>query len=125
MRDGRPNPDIWGNIITCVEIGEGIYCIFGKDKKGIEMPKEVADELFPESVLTTGKEEADGNVCFTDDVSNAIAVDILEKKGLIKTDKDLSVLDSLRYGSEQGYSLCGTDLCRTGNRTDFNIRCYV
>ena len=61
MRDGRPNPDIWGNIITCVEIGEGIYCIFGKDKKGIEMPKEVADELFPESVLITGKEEADGN----------------------------------------------------------------
>lgn len=96
MRDGRPNPDIWGNIITCVEIGEGIYCIFGTDKKGIEMPKEVADELFPESVLTTGKEEPDGNVCFTDDVSNAIAVDILEKKGLIKTDKDLSVLDSLR-----------------------------
>ena len=26
MRDGRPNPDIWGNIITCVEIGQGIYC---------------------------------------------------------------------------------------------------
>ena len=40
MRDGRPNPDIWGNIITCVEIGQGIYCIIGRDKRGIEMPKE-------------------------------------------------------------------------------------
>lgn len=96
MRDGRPNPDIWGNIITCVEIGQGIYCILGTEKKGIEMPKETAEELLPESVLTTGKEETDGNVCFTDDVSNAIAVDILEKKGLVKTDKDLSALDSLR-----------------------------
>ena len=24
MRDGRPNPDIWGNIITCGEIAVGI-----------------------------------------------------------------------------------------------------
>lgn len=24
MRDGRPNPDIWGNIITCGEIAVGL-----------------------------------------------------------------------------------------------------
>ena len=36
MRDVRPNPDIWGNIITCIEIGQGIYCIVGSKNKGIE-----------------------------------------------------------------------------------------
>ena len=52
MRDGRPNPDIWGNIITCVEIGQGIYCIIGRDKRGIEMPKETAFGAGLGSVLT-------------------------------------------------------------------------
>ena len=50
MRDGRPNPDIWGNIITCVEIGQGIYCIIGRDKRGIEMPKETAEKVLNEAV---------------------------------------------------------------------------
>ena len=27
MRDGRPNPDIWGNIITCGEIAVGILSL--------------------------------------------------------------------------------------------------
>src|SRR5699024_11894326 len=34
MRDGRPNPDIWGNIITCGEIAVGIYEIVGTKKRG-------------------------------------------------------------------------------------------
>ena len=36
MRDGRPNPDIWGNIITCGEIAVGIYEIVGTKKRGLE-----------------------------------------------------------------------------------------
>ena len=39
MRDGRPNPDIWGNIITCGEIAVGIYEIVGTKKRGLEIPK--------------------------------------------------------------------------------------
>ena len=51
MRDGRPNPDIWGNIITCGEIAVGIYEIVGTKKRGLEVPKAVAEEILPESVL--------------------------------------------------------------------------
>ena len=36
MRDGRPNPDIWGNIITCGEIAVGIYEIVGTKKRGLK-----------------------------------------------------------------------------------------
>lgn len=96
MRDGRPNPDIWGNIITCIEIGEGIYCIIGSKKKGIDMPKETAEELLPESVITGATKDQDGSLCFTDPVSNEIIVDTLAEKKLMKADKDSSVLDSLR-----------------------------
>ena len=44
MRDGRPNPDIWGNIITCGEIAVGIYEIVGTKKRGLEVPKAVAED---------------------------------------------------------------------------------
>ena len=76
MHDGRPNPNIWGNIITCIEIAEGIYSIVGSRKKGLELPKELAEEVLPEAVM--GSAETDGDsVCFTDDVSNAIVADAL------------------------------------------------
>ncbi len=97
MRDGRPNPDIWGNIITCIEIGEGIYCIIGSKKKGIDMPKEVAEEILPESVVSGATEDQDGSLCFTDEVSNAIAVDrLIEEKKLTKSERNQSVLDTFR-----------------------------
>ena len=32
MRDGRPNPDIWGNIITCGEIAvDGVLLVRSKE----------------------------------------------------------------------------------------------
>lgn len=96
MRDGRPNPDIWGNIITCIEIGEGIYCIIGSKKKGIDMPKEVAEEILPESVVSGATEDQDGSLCFTDPIANAMIVDALAEKKLAKSERDLSVLDTFR-----------------------------
>ena len=51
MRDGRPNPDIWGNIITCGEIAVGIYEIVGTKKRGLEVPKALTEEILPESVM--------------------------------------------------------------------------
>lgn len=97
MRDGRPNPDIWGNIITCVEIGQGIYCIIGRDKRGIEMPKETAEKVLNEAVLKTGNEETDGNICFTDGALSNIVADILEKNNLIKKDETAALSELLRH----------------------------
>ena len=61
MRDGRPNPDIWGNIITCGEIAVGIYEIVGTKKRGLEIPKAVAEEILPESVMEQATQ--DGEPC--------------------------------------------------------------
>ena len=68
MRDGRPNPDIWGNIITCGEIAVGIYEIVGAKKRGLELPKAVAEEILPESVVEQAAQDGEA-LCFTDPVS--------------------------------------------------------
>ena len=79
MRDGRPNPDIWGNIITCGEIAVGIYEIVGSKKRGLEIPKAVAEEILPESVMEQAAQDGEA-LCFTDPVSNAIvAEDFLDQ----------------------------------------------
>ena len=74
MRDGRPNPDIWGNIITCGEIAVGIYEIVGSKKRGLEIPKAVAEEILPESVMEQAVQDGEA-LCFTDPVSNALVTD--------------------------------------------------
>ena len=55
MRDGRPNPDIWGNIITCGEIAVGIYEIVGTKKRGLEVPKAVAEDVYKRQKAYTEK----------------------------------------------------------------------
>lgn len=101
MRDGRPNPDIWGKLITCVEIAEGIYEIVGKKKKGLEMPKAIAEEILPESVMSQATPDGDG-VCFTDDISNDIVADALIEQEVITDPQALSRLDALRQLEEPG-----------------------
>lgn len=103
MHDGRPNPDIWGNIITCVEIGHGIYMIAGDRKKGLELPKEVAEEILPDTALSQA--ETDGNsVCFSDEVSIAVVADALLEQELITDPKSIALLESLRQLEESEYS---------------------
>ena len=82
MRDGRPNPDIWGNIITCGEIAVGIYEIVGSKKRGLEIPKAVAEEILPESVMEQAVQDGEA-LCFTDPVSNAIVADALLEQELV------------------------------------------
>ncbi|MDY3652697.1 hypothetical protein [Dysosmobacter sp.] len=82
MRDGRPNPDIWGNIITCGEIAVGIYEIVGTKKRGLEVPKALAEEILPESVMEQAAQDGE-NLCFTDPVSNAIVADALLEQELV------------------------------------------
>ena len=69
MRDGRPNPDIWGNIITCGEIAVGIYEIVGTKKRGLEVPKALAEEILPELE----------DVMDTIDKQQYVSPDVLEK----------------------------------------------
>ena len=102
MRDGRPNPNIWGNILTCMEIAEGIFSIVGSQKKGLELPKALAEEILPESV--TDAAEADGDsLCFTDDVSNAVVADTLLEQELITNPKAIAELEALRQLEEPAY----------------------
>ena len=63
MRDGRPNPDIWGNIITCGEIAVGIYEIVGTKKRGLEVPKALAEEILPESVMEQAAQDGQIQSC--------------------------------------------------------------
>lgn len=86
MADGRPNPNIWGNIITCCEIAIGIYEIVAEHKKGLMMPKAIAEEILPDSVLSDA--ELDGeNICFTNEPSVSAAASELVEQGLVTDPK--------------------------------------
>ena len=113
MRDGRPNPDIWGNIITCGEIAVGIYEIVGTKKRGLEVPKAVAEEILPESVLEQAAQDGE-NLCFTDPVSNAIVV--TDPQAAARLDA-IRQLDDVTYDTAfeppvSDYELDGLDLER-------------
>jgi len=112
MRDGRPNPDIWGNIITCGEIAVGIYEIVGTKKRGLEVPKAVAEEILPESVVEQAAQDGE-SLCFTDPVSNAIVADALLEQEL----DAIRQLDDVAYDTAfeppvSDYELDGLDLER-------------
>lgn len=102
MHDGRPNPDIWGNLITCGEIAFGIYEIVGDKKRGLELPKAVAEEILPESVLSQATPDGE-SICFTDPVSNAIVADTLIEQELVTDPKALARLDAIRQLDEAVY----------------------
>ena len=92
MRDGRPNPDIWGNIITCGEIAVGIYEIVGTKKRGLEVPKALAEEILPESVMEQAAQ-----------VSNAIVADTLLEQELVTDPQAAARLDAIRQLDDVTY----------------------
>lgn len=102
MRDGRPNPDIWGNIITCGEIAVGIYEIVGAKKRGLEFPKAVAEEILPESVVEQAAQDGEA-LCFTDPVSNAIVADALLEQELVTDLKAAARLEAIRQLDDVSY----------------------
>ena len=102
MRDGRPNPDIWGNIIACGEIAVGIYEIVGTKKRGLEVPKAVAEEILPESVMEQAAQDGE-NLCFTDPVSNAIVADALLEQELVTDPQAAARLDAIRQLDDVAY----------------------
>ena len=102
MRDGRPNPDIWGNIITCGEIAVGIYEIVGTKKRGLEVPKAVAEEILPESVVEQAAQDGE-SLCFTDPASNAIVADALLEQELVTDPQAVARLDAIRQLDDVAY----------------------
>ncbi len=102
MRDGRPNPDIWGNIITCGEIAVGIYEIVGSKKRGLEIPKAVAEEILPESVMEQAVQDGEA-LCFTDPVSNAVVADALLEQELVTDPKAAARLEAIRQLDDVSY----------------------
>jgi len=89
MPDSRPNPNIWGNIITCGEIAIGIYEIVGEHKKGLMMPKKMAEEILPQTVIDMAQKDGE-NLCFTDELSSSIVADELIEQGIV-TDPEFIV----------------------------------
>ena len=102
MRDGRPNPDIWGNIITCGEIAVGIYEIVGTKKRGLEVPKALAEEILQESVMEQAAQDGE-SLWFTDPVSNAIVADTMLEQERVTDPQAAARLDAIRQLDDVTY----------------------
>ena len=86
------------------------------------MPKAVAEEILPESVLEQAAQDGE-NLCFTDPVSNAIVADALLEQELVTDPQAAARLDAIRQLDDvtydtalnrlfQDYELDGLDLER-------------
>lgn len=95
MQDSRPNANIWGNIITCGDIAIGVYEIVGEHKKGLMMPKKMAEEILSETVIDMAEKDGE-NLCFTDDLSAAIVADKLIDQGIITDHVFIAKQESLK-----------------------------
>ena len=102
MRDGRPNPDIWGNIITCGEIAVGIYEIVGTKKRGLEVPKALADEILQESEMEQAAQDGE-TLFFPDPFSNAIVADSPLEQELFSDPQAAARLDAIRQLDDVTY----------------------
>lgn len=102
MPDSRPNPNIWGNIITCGEIAIGIYEIIGEHKKGLMMPKAIAEEILPESVVSQAEPDGE-NLCFTDELSASVAADTLIEQGIVTDPEFIAKQEALRQLDETDF----------------------
>ena len=94
MSDSRPNPNIWGNIITCGEIAIGIYEIVGEHKRGLMIPKKMAEEIMPKTVIDIAEKDGE-NLCFTDEVTTSIVADELIEQGIVNDPVFIAKQESL------------------------------
>ena len=66
------------------------------------MPKSVAEEILPESVLDQAAQDGE-NLCFTDPVSNAIVADALLEQELVTDPQAAARLDAIRQLDDVAY----------------------
>lgn len=95
MQDSRPNANIWGNIITSAEIAIGIYEIVGANRKGIMMPKKMAEEMLPPNVIDMAEKDGE-NLCFLDELSSSIVADELIEQGIVTDPEFIAKQDALK-----------------------------
>lgn len=102
MRDGAQIPIYGGTSSPGGEIAVGIYEIVGSKKRGLEIPKAVAEEILPESVMEQAVQDGEA-LCFTDPVSNAIVADALLEQELVTDPKAAARLEAIRQLDDVSY----------------------
>ena len=80
----------------------GIDDIVGTKKRGLEVPKALAEEILPESVMEQAAQDGE-NLCFTDPVSNAIVADALLEQELVTDPQAAARLDAIRQLDDVTY----------------------
>lgn len=77
----KPESSIWGNILTCVEIGLHIYGIIAEKNSGVVLDADYAKEALSEQALQAG--EVHGDHIYFDDVKSVIpAYELLQQNAI-------------------------------------------
>ncbi|GIQ68351.1 hypothetical protein DUZ99_01070 [Xylanibacillus composti] len=96
----RPESSIWGNILTCFEIGLHVYGIFAEKNSGIALDANYAKEVLSEKALQAG--EVHGEHVYYDDVKSAIPAYELLKQGAITDPEFKKYCGSTEQLAEEG-----------------------
>lgn len=77
----RPESSIWGNILTCVEVGLHIYAMQAERNSGLVLDADYAQDVLSEEALQLGNKE--GEHIYFDDVKSVVPAYELAKQGAI------------------------------------------
>jgi hypothetical protein len=77
----RPESSIWGNILTCIEVGLHIYAIHAERNSGLVLDADYAQDVLSEDALKLG--ERQGDHIYFDDVKGVVPAYELAKQGAI------------------------------------------
>lgn len=77
----QPESSIWGNILTCAEIGLHVYGMMAERNSGIVVDADYAKEVLSEEALQSG--ESHGDHIYFDDAKSIIPAYELLKKDAI------------------------------------------
>lgn len=81
----RPESSIWGNILTCIEVGLHIYAIHAERNSGLVLDANYAEETLSEDALKLGRKEGQ-HVYFDDVKSVAPAYELSQQNALTHPD---------------------------------------
>ncbi|AIQ13808.1 hypothetical protein [Paenibacillus durus] len=77
----QPESSIWGNILTCIEIGLHVYGLVAERNSGIVLDADYAKEVLSDEALQSG--EARGGHVYFDDAKSIIPAFELQKQDAI------------------------------------------
>lgn len=77
----RPESSIWGNILTCVEVGLHIYAMHAERNSGLVLDADYAQDVLSEEALKLGNKQ--GDHVYFDDVKSIVPAYELAKQGAI------------------------------------------